>query len=219
MNSLWPWLAVFLLGAYHGANPGMGWLFAVARGLQEKTRRAVLSSLVPIALGHAFSVGLVVLAWELIQPKLPFEYVRYGAAAILFAFGFYRLIRSRHPRWVGMRVGFRDLTVWSVLMSSGHGAGLMLIPILVGAHGETGYQHLHSSEMLIRMPAMGAMTPAPQWGLTVGIHTLGYLLVMGIVAIVVYDKLGLALLRKAWWNLDLAWAFVLILSGVLILVL
>ena len=62
INALWPWAALALLGAYHGINPGMGWLFAVARGMQEKSRRAVLSSLLPIAIGHEASIVMVVVA-------------------------------------------------------------------------------------------------------------------------------------------------------------
>src|ERR1043166_8992739 len=131
MSALWPWLALLGLGAYHGINPGMGWLFAVALGMQEKRRRAVLAAIPPIALGHALSIGLVVGLLWLAQASVPEKALRYGAAAILFGFGFYRFVRSRHPRWVGMRVGFRDLTLWSFLMATAHGAGLMLVPLFV----------------------------------------------------------------------------------------
>src|SRR6266850_2574956 len=147
MSELWPWLALFGLGAYHGINPAMGWLFAVALGLQEKSRRAVLSAIPPIALGHALSIAVVVGVVWLAQAALPEKALRYGAAAILFGFGLFRLVRSRHPKWVGMRVGFRDLTLWSFLMTSAHGAGLMLIPLLLRADGVSvpvHQQHSHS---------------------------------------------------------------------------
>jgi hypothetical protein len=118
MNPLWPWLTLFGLGAYHGINPAMGWLFAVALGLQEKRRQAVLRAMPPIALGHALSIGIVVGLFWLARASIPEPPLRYGAAAILFGFALYRLLRSRHPNWVGMRVGFRDLTLWSFLMAS-----------------------------------------------------------------------------------------------------
>src|SRR3712207_6095256 len=109
----------------------MGWLFAVALGLQEQRRGAVLQALPPIALWHATAVLLAVLVIGVAQIVVPFEVLRYGSAAILIAFGLYKLVSRRHPRWVGMRVGFKDLTAWSFLMASAHGAGLMLIHILL----------------------------------------------------------------------------------------
>ncbi|MGH8728514.1 MAG: hypothetical protein ACREV9_10225, partial [Burkholderiales bacterium] len=120
------------MGAYHGINPGLGWLFAVALGLQEKNRRAVLLALPPIALGHAASIALVLGVLWLAQASLPGRALRYGAAALLFGFAAYRLIRARHPNWVGMRVSFADLVLWSFVMASAHGAGLMLVPIMLG---------------------------------------------------------------------------------------
>src|SRR5947209_2404584 len=74
------WLTLFLLGAYHGINPGMGWLFAVARGMQEHRARAVAWSLPPIALGHALSIGVVVLIVQLAQVTLPLIYIRIAVA-------------------------------------------------------------------------------------------------------------------------------------------
>src|SRR5947208_11409424 len=122
MNSLWPWLVLFGLGAFHGLNPGMGWLFALSLGLQEKKRAAILRALPPIALGHALSVGLIVALALIAQANLQRNVLQIGAAISLFGFGLYRIIRARHPRWVGMRVTSRDLTVWSFLMASAHGA-------------------------------------------------------------------------------------------------
>src|SRR5215813_4872608 len=144
MKELWPWLVLAGLGAFHGINPGMGWLFAVALGLQEKSQRAVRRALLPIALGHAVSIGVGVLAVGLLQALLPEQVVRYLCAALLGVFGLWRLVRARHPRWVGMRVGFRDLTLWSFLMASAHGAGLMLAPIMLGWPQE-GHEHMMAS--------------------------------------------------------------------------
>src|SRR4029434_9241501 len=119
------------LGAFHGINPGMGWLFAVSLGLQENSQAAVRRAPLPIALGYAVSIDVVVLAVGLLQAVLPEQVVRYLCAALLGVFGLWRLVRARHPRWVGMRVGFRDLMLWSFLMASAHGAGLMLVPLLL----------------------------------------------------------------------------------------
>jgi hypothetical protein len=131
----WPWLALILLGAYHGLNPAMGWLFAVALGLQEGRREAVLKAFWPIALGHMAAVALVVAAVLALQVAVPLDVLRYLAAGVLIAFGLYKLIRRKHPRWVGMRVGFKDLTLWSFIMASAHGAGLMLVPVLLKLSG------------------------------------------------------------------------------------
>src|SRR5258708_7285916 len=115
----------------------MGWLFAVALGLQEQKRAAVLRALPPIVLGHALSIGIIITAVLVARVSLPHRILKIAAAAILFAFGLYRLFRSRHPNWVGMRVGFGDLTLWSFIMASAHGAGLMLIPLFLKSAPQT----------------------------------------------------------------------------------
>ena len=215
MSDLWPWIALFGLGAYHGINPAMGWLFAVALGLQEKSRRAVLTAIPPIALGHALSVAVVVAFVWLAQASLPENILRYGCAAILFGYGLFRLLRSRHPKWVGMRVGFRDLTLWSFIMTSAHGAGLMLVPILVGwSHDHSGHSH-----GVLSSSGMPALSGPLQRVAAVAVHSAGHLIVALVIALVVYEKLGLSLLRSAWFNLDLLWTIALMICGVLILVL
>src|SRR5271170_3048768 len=124
------WL-MLLLGAYHGLNPAMGWLFAVALGMQEQKGSAVARSLVPIAVGHAVAIGSVVLTIAFLGMTLPLVFIRYFVAAVLVGLGIYCLVRHQHPRWVRMQVGFRDLAVWSFLMASAHGAGLMVVPVLL----------------------------------------------------------------------------------------
>src|ERR1700681_4962227 len=99
MSSPAAWAALFLLGAYHGINPGMGWLFSVALGMQEKTFRAVWRALGPITVGHALAIGAVVALAGLVQAALPLRGLKIGVAVVLFAFGFYRLLRHRHPRY------------------------------------------------------------------------------------------------------------------------
>ena len=131
MTHKWPWVAMALLGAYHGLNPAMGWLFALALGLQEKRRSAVIGALLPIALGHAASIAVAILLLTLVQHFLPMNLLKWAVASVLFTLGVYRLFRANHPRGAGMRVGGKDLFVWSFLMASAHGAGVMLLPILI----------------------------------------------------------------------------------------
>ena len=213
-TEIWPWVTLFLLGAYHGINPGMGWLFAVALGLQERTRAAVLRALPPIALGHLVSIGAVLGILAVAESQLPYPVIRYGSAAVLFAFGLYKLFRHRHPRWVGMRVGFRDLTIWSFLMATAHGAGLMLVPVVLGIAAENPEMPMgHAGHMASMGPSAGLSFLVA----AVGAHSLAYLAVLGGVALIVYEKLGLRLLRRAWFNLDLLWAAALMAAGTMVL--
>jgi uncharacterized membrane protein (UPF0136 family) len=219
VSGLWPWLTLFGLGAFHGINPAMGWLFAVGLGLQEQKRAAVLRALPPIALGHALSIGIIIAAVLLARVSVPHFALKIAAAAILFAFGLYRLFRSRHPNWVGMRVGFGDLTLWSFVMASAHGAGLMLIPLFLKsppqprAPDEAMIAHMHASH---GFEFAHFDTPSLLVS-SIAVHTLGYLLVTGLVAIVVYDRLGVGILRRAWFNVDLFWMLALMVTGLLIL--
>ncbi len=213
-GSIWPWVALLLLGAYHGINPGMGWLFAVALGMQERSGRAVWRTLPPLALGHALAIGGVILLVVLAGLALPLRSLKWPLAAVLLALGLYRLASSRHPRWGGMRVGARDLTIWSFIMASAHGAGLMVLPVFValaaGAPGAGASAHHFSSSAAAGL----AVGDEPLVGLLATlVHTAAYLSVTGLIATLVYQKLGLARLRTAWVNLDLIWAFALIATG------
>jgi hypothetical protein len=201
----WGWPALLLLGAYHGLNPGMGWLFAVALGMQERRRAAVAWSLVPITLGHALAIAVAIAAAGVLGIVLSLGHLKVIVAATLVAVGGYRFIRHRHPKGGGMRVGFRDLTVWSFLMASAHGAGLMVLPVLFGLSAGEHAGHSAAAQSL------------PSASLAVGIHTAGYLVVTALVAAVIYEKVGLAVLRKAWVNMDLIWAGGLVLTGLLTL--
>src|SRR4029450_11439071 len=215
MTNLWPWFVLLGLGELHGINPAMGWLFAVCLGLQERRRKAVLAALPPIALGHALSVALVVVLIAALRAHLNASALQYACGARLVGYGIYRAVRARHPRWVGMRVGFRDLTLWSFLMASAHGAGLMLIPILVGWSDEH-HGHSHGIISSSGIPALSGALPKVA---AIAVHSAGHLSVSLIIALVVYEKFGLSLLRRAWFNLDLLWMIALMICGVLILVL
>jgi hypothetical protein len=210
MGSTALWL-MLLLGAYHGINPGMGWLFAVALGMQERKASAVARALIPIALGHALSIGGVVLAAAFLGMALPQEAIRYPVAALLFVLGIFSLVRHYHPRWVRMQVGFRDLTLWSFLMASAHGAGLMLLPVLLGSRTVEAADHMaghhHTSAAASPLAALLATV----------VHTTAYLVVTGLIAWVVYGKFGLAILRKAWLNLNLVWGAALVVTSIITL--
>ena len=125
------WPAIVFLGAYHGINPGMGWLFAVALGMQQGSARGVWRALPPIALGHAGAVAVVLAIAAAARLVVPLAALNVLVAAVLMSLGVYRLWRHRHPRVGGMQVGFRDLTLWSFLMASAHGAGLMVLPFVM----------------------------------------------------------------------------------------
>lgn len=223
-GSIWPWLTLFLLGAYHGINPGMGWLFAVALGMQDKSRAAVWRSLLPLTLGHALAIGAVIALAAAVGLVIPVGFIRYPVAAILITLGVYRLFRHRHPKGGGMRVGMADLTLWSFLMASAHGAGFMVLPVVMGIPGTPaevstsaavsgGGEHAgHSQGHFLALEGHEALPMGLNATL---IHTLGYLLVTALAAALVYEKLGVAFLRKAWVNLDLIWAVALILTGVI----
>ncbi len=203
LDSQWPWLALGALGVYHGLNPAMGWLFAVALGFLKRSRRAVLEALIPIAIGHELAVGVVVLLVAITQ-AFALPDIRPVGAIALVAFGLYKLRKPlSHPRWVGMQVSRRDLVVWSFLMSSAHGAGLMLFPVLLG------------------LPAVTHVEDPLPTGLqdlaAVGLHTAAMLLTMAVIAVIVYERLGVMVLRKAWVNLDLLWSVVVIGAGLVTL--
>ncbi len=198
----------------------MGWLFAVGLGLQEQKRAAVLRALPPIALGHALSIGIIIAAVLLARISVPPFALKIAAAAILFAFGLYRLFRSRHPNWVGMRVGFGDLTLWSFVMASAHGAGLMLIPLFLKSPPQT--LAPRGGAMAVHMhPTHGlefANFSAPSLLISaIAVHTLGYLLVTAVIAILVYERLGVGILRRAWFNVDVFWMLALMIAGLFIL--
>ena len=138
-----------------------------------------------------------------------------GGAALL-GFAAYKVAtRFRHPRWVGMRVGPRELVLWSFLMASAHGAGLMLVPVLVGLRGEGVSSALAHAEHLGHM---GHQMPGGNDSLlpalaAVGLHSAAMLAVAGTLAVVVYQKLGVEVLRRAWVNLDLIWVGALVVVG------
>ncbi|MFE3451319.1 hypothetical protein ACFXJ8_20580 [Nonomuraea sp. NPDC059194] len=188
--------AVILLGAFHGLNPAMGWLFAVARGLQERSRDQLLQSIPVIAAGHLASVALVALVVGATGSLVTGTVLAVAGGVLLVGFGLWRLLSKRHFRWVGMRLSLPQLAAWSFLMSSAHGAGLMLMPVFTG---------LHRGHAITGGLGVAA------------IHTLAMFAVAGTVAVVVYEVAGLTFLRRAWFNVDRMWAAALIGAGLITL--
>jgi hypothetical protein len=217
MVMTWTWWALSALGAGHGLNPGMGWLFAVALGMQEKRSRAVWRSLPPLALGHALAIAAAALAAAVMGQIVSSDALKYIVAASLLVLAVVRLRRHQHPRYGGMRVGFRELTMWSFLMATAHGAGLMVVPLLVRDPDITAIgAHAGHAAYASAIPVSGVMD-ASLWATI--LHTAGYLLVTGLIAVIVYHKLGLRLLRTMWINLDLIWGGALLMTGALTLIL
>ena len=212
-----PWIALALLGAIHGLNPGMGWLFAVALGVQRGERRAVWRALLPLGLGHALSIVLALAVASTVGLVLPPQLLRWLVAAALLALGVRQLRRHRHPRSGGMRVSMRQLAIWSFLVSTAHGAGLMALPFAVGAHAIATPEMAHAAHS--HATSIQATDPAWRALAATLVHSAGFLLVTGSLAVIVYERAALGLLRRAWVNLDLVWACALVATAVATLVL
>jgi hypothetical protein len=216
MNTYWPWLSLLVLGAFHGLNPAMGWLFAVSLCLQERRLRAVVTALGPIALGHALAIVIAAVAVSTLGLVIPQRLLLTLGGGVLLGFAAYKVVtRFRHPRWVGMRVGPRELVLWSFLMASAHGAGLMLVPVLAGLRGEGVSSALAHADHLGHA---GHQVPGGHDSLlpalaAVGLHSFAMLAVAGVIALVVYQKLGVEVLRRVWVNLDLIWVGALVVVG------
>jgi hypothetical protein len=203
---LWPWLVIAGLGAFHGINPAMGWLFAVALGLNRRNRPIVLLSLVPIALGHAAAIALVVAAILALGLVVELTFLRWLAAAVLIGWAAWHAVRGHRQRLrVGMQTGLAGLALWSFLMANAHGAGLMLIPVLIPlCLGSAGAASTVSGSIALGLAA-------------IGVHTGAMLATIAVISVAVYDWIGVAFLRSGWINLDLVWTAALGLSGALIL--
>ena len=208
MSALWPWLALAGLGAFHGVNPAMGWLFAVALGLHRNSRPVVFQALLPIAGGHAVSIAVVALAVVALGLVIDQGLVRALAGTLLIAWALYHVkFGSRHRVRVGMRTGMAGLALWSFMMASAHGAGLMLVPVLIPLclAAAPGAELTAGGSLAIALAA-------------VAVHTLAMLLATAALAALVYDWVGVAVLRRGWINLDLLWTAALVATGLILFV-
>jgi hypothetical protein len=201
------WPALLALGAGHGINPAMGWLFAVALGFQRQSRAAVWTALGPLALGHGLAMAVTIGAAAMIGLVLPPAVLKWAIAGLLVGLGVYRLVRSRHIAYGGMRVNAAELTTWSFLMATAHGAGLMVLPLVLGDVTTAS----HAQHVTTAMAGFGILES--QGVIAAIVHTTGYLLVTGAIAVIVYERVGVRFLRTAWVNLDLIWAVALVVTG------
>lgn len=208
VTEVWPWLALVGLGMFHGVNPAMGWLFAVALGLHRQSRAVVFEALIPIAIGHAVAVAAVALAVVLLGIVIDARAVRVAAGVVLIGWAIYHtLYGSRHRVRYGMQAGMVGLGVWSFLMASAHGAGLMLVPVLIPL--------CLAASPAQELTAAGSLPIALA---AVGVHTAAMLATTAAIAAVVYGWFGVAFLRRGWLNLDLVWTIALVVTGMVLFV-
>jgi hypothetical protein len=206
--------ALTALGAFHGLNPAMGWLFAVARGMQERSRGVLLRSLPPIAVGHLASVAIIAAVVSATESVVAANVVGIVGGLILVGFGLWRLLSARHFRWAGMRLSPGQLVGWSFLMSSAHGAGLMLLPVLA-AGSATAVAHDRMPGMTAASGVDGTPAAALEGLAAAGVHTIAMFAVMATCAVLVYEFVGVNVLRRAWFNMDKVWAGVMVAAGAL----
>ena len=207
-SAAWPWLTLIGLGMFHGANPAMGWLFAVALGQHRGSRGEVIAALPPIVIGHLLSTavvaGLIVLLGFVIDHGL----IQTVSGVFLVGWGVYHQIYGhRHRVRVGMTAGFWGLIFWSFLMATAHGAGMMLVPALIPlCLADTPAKDLvEGGSLLIAMTA-------------IGVHALAMLMVTGVIAVIVYEWVGIGFLRRGWINVDWLWTGALIVTGLILIV-
>jgi hypothetical protein len=209
----WPWLTVAMLGLFHGLNPAMGWLFAVALGLHRRSRTVMLVALAPIALGHALAIALALAAGVTLLAYVDHATFARVCGAILIGWALWHGWRGHRMRArVGMQPGMLGLALWSFVAASAHGAGLMLIPVLMPICSSAGALRLPASGLpAVGLPASGAMTSAALAML--GLHTVAMLVTIAAISLVVYERVGLGFLRTGWINLDRVWIATLLTCG------
>jgi hypothetical protein len=212
------WTTIVLLGLYHGLNPAMGWPLAVANGLSQRRGAAVPATLLPLAGGHFAAMAVALLPWVWLAWYAQWSSaIRIGAAALVLGFGVYKLLRPRHPRALAAIAPTR-LAWWSFLMATAHGAGLMLLPFMIGlcttesddsampAAQWLGRGHAAVNDVLARSGTVTALAVA-------GAHTFAMMVAGLAMAWLVYRYLGLRVLRSLWFNLERVWGASLVVAG------
>lgn len=201
------WWAVVVSGIYHGINPGMGWPLAVSAALMDRARGSLYRALLALAAGHLLAMAAILFPFSALLFLAEWQRViQIGAAILVIGLGVYLLFNRRHPRFLA-RVPPSRLALWSFLAAMAHGAGLMLVPIYLGICRtiETDAGHAAASGLMAGNAGVAALVAV--------VHTLAMTLSGGALAIGVYHWLGLKFLSKSWFNLDIVWAFSLILVG------
>jgi hypothetical protein len=209
----WLWLAVIASGLYHGLNPGMGWPLAVSAGLMERSPRALVAALGPLAAGHLLAVLLVLLPFALLFALVEWQrQIQIGASLLIIGFGIFRLADRRHPRALA-RIRPTQFGLWSFAVAIAHGAGLMLVPIYLGLCREAGLDKGHEAAGALISASLGMAV------LVATVHATAMIAAGGCMAWLVYRYLGLKFVSRSWFNLDTSWAASLILVGAIALVL
>ena len=208
----WLWLAVIASGLYHGVNPGMGWPLAVSAGLLERSPRALLAALGPLAAGHLLAMLLVILPFALLVTLVEWQRtIQIGASLLVIAFGLYRLANRRHPKTLA-RISPSQLGLWSFAVALAHGAALMLVPIYLGLCGEADLDRGHAAAGSLINANLGTAV------LVAIVHAAAMIAAGGFLAWLVYRHLGLKFVSQSWFNLEMVWAVSLILVGAIGLV-
>ena len=208
--ALWPTVAA--IGLYHGLNPAMGWPLAVANGLTERRDAAVFRTLLPLGGGHFLAMAMVLLPFAALGWYVAWsDAIRLAASGLVLLFGVYKLVNRRHPRALA-RVPPARLAWWSFLMATAHGAGLMLVPFMLGLCTPASSQGRMADAHAGVMAALAVSDLATALAVA-AVHTLVMMAAGLTMAWAVYRYLGLAFLRRAWINLDVAWGLSLVVAG------
>jgi hypothetical protein len=203
----WLWLAVVASGLYHGVNPGMGWPLAVSAGLMERSSRALLTALWPLAAGHFLAMLVVILPFALLVAVIDWQHqIQIGASLLVIGFGIFRFFDRRHPR-VLARIRPTQLGLWSFAVAIAHGAGLMLVPIYLGLCQASDLNNGDQAAGILMGANLGMAV------LVAVVHATAMIVAGGCSAWLVYRYLGLKFIARSWFNLDATWAVSLILVG------
>ena len=209
----WLWLAVIASGLYHGVNPGMGWPLAVSAGLMERSPRALISALWPLAIGHLIAMLLVLLPFVLLIAIVEWQRaIQIGASLLVLSFGLFRLANRRHPR-VLARISPAQLGLWSFAVALAHGAALMLVPIYLGLCRQADLDRGHEAAGTLINTSLGMAV------LVAIVHATAMIAAGGCCAWLAYRYLGLKFISQSWFNLDMVWAASLVLVGAIALAL
>ena len=201
------WGGVIISGIYHGLNPGMGWPLAVSAALMERKKSSLFSALKALAIGHFFSMAIILLPFSLISIVVVWgSQVRMTASVLVMIFGIYLLVNRGHPRFLA-RVSPKNLVLWSFLVALAHGAGLMLVPMFLGLCMPGDVDSGHKAASMLMSGSVGSAL------LVAFIHTLAMIFSGGILAVVIYFWCGLKFLSNTFFNIDIVWASSLILVG------
>ena len=203
------WWAVVGIGVYHGANPGMGWPLAVSSALMERRATALPRALAALAAGHFVSMTAILLPFSLMTALVDWEReIRIAASILVIGVGALLLIYRRHPAFLS-RVPPSRLALWSFLAALAHGAGLMLVPMYLGLCQTAAPDPGHEAAVSLMAANIGTAL------LVAAVHTAAMVAVGGALAALFYFWLGLRLLSKAWFNLDVLWALSLVAVGLI----